>query len=125
MLAGTHTQTVIPIRREADVIGLLVLESRLAETQPGETLAFLTRLSDHAAIAISNAPALRGSPGANLAKSDFVSFVAHELKNPMTSIKGYTELLAKGAVGPSTRCRPTSWRPSAPTSSACPRWSPT
>jgi signal transduction histidine kinase len=30
---------------------------------------------------------------ANDSKSEFVSFVAHELKTPMTSIKGYTDLL--------------------------------
>jgi signal transduction histidine kinase len=75
------------------------MESRLAETQPGETLTFLTRLSDHAAIAIANAQLYQEVQAANDAKSEFVSFVAHELKNPMTSIKGYTELLAKGAVG--------------------------
>ena len=34
-----------------------------------------------------------------LAKSEFVAFVSHELKNPMTSIKGYSELLASGALG--------------------------
>jgi len=65
-----------------------------------EDLAFLNRLSDHAAIAISNAQLYGEVERANLAKSEFVSFVAHELKNPMTSIKGYSELLAGGAVGP-------------------------
>jgi PAS domain S-box-containing protein len=33
------------------------------------------------------------------AKSEFVSIVAHELRTPMTSIKGYTDLLLQGAVG--------------------------
>ena len=99
LLAGAHTQTVVPIRREATVIGLIVMESRLVEPQSAETLTFLTRLSDHAAIAIANAQLYQEVQAANDAKSEFVSFVAHELKNPMTSIKGYTELLAKGAVG--------------------------
>jgi signal transduction histidine kinase len=99
LLAGAHTQTVVPIRREAKVIGLIVLENRVADAQSNESLTFLTRLSDHAAIAIANAQLYHQVQSANEAKSEFVSFVAHELKNPMTSIKGYTELLAKGAVG--------------------------
>ncbi|HSH02259.1 MAG TPA: ATP-binding protein [Anaerolineae bacterium] len=37
---------------------------------------------------------------ANKAKSSFVSIVSHELKNPITSIIGYTDLLAKNAMGP-------------------------
>jgi len=102
LLAGARTQTVVPIRRETNVIGLIVLESRSAEPQPGLALTFLTRLSDHAAIAISNAQLYHEVQAANDAKSEFVSFVAHELKNPMTSIKGYTELISKGAVGPVT-----------------------
>jgi signal transduction histidine kinase len=96
LLQGAHTQIVIPIRRETKVIGLLHLEST-SDSQVD--LDFLTRLTDHAAIAISNAQLFGEVQRANVAKSDFVSFVAHELKNPMTSIKGYTELLAGGAVG--------------------------
>ncbi|MEW6092701.1 MAG: GAF domain-containing protein [Chloroflexota bacterium] len=100
LLPGARTQTVVPIRREASVIGLVVLESRRPESQDGRELVFLSRLSDHAAIAIANAQLYTEIQHANEAKSEFVSFVAHELKNPMTSIKGYSELLAKGAVGP-------------------------
>lgn len=102
LLAGARTQIVIPIRREAHAIGLIVLESRSTDSQGGQEMTFLSRLSDHAAIAIANAQLYNEIQRANEAKSEFVSFVAHELKNPMTSIKGYSELLAKGAVGPIT-----------------------
>jgi signal transduction histidine kinase len=98
-LAGARSQLVIPIRREAKVIGLFVLESTRPDQFAEEAQGFLSRLSDHAAIAISNAQLYGEVQQANIAKSEFVSFVAHELKNPMTSIKGYSELLAAGAVG--------------------------
>jgi signal transduction histidine kinase len=96
LLPTAHTQIVVPIRREAHVIGLIVLES-VNDSQVN--VAFLIRLSDNAAIAISNAQLFAEVQRANRAKSEFVSFVAHELKNPMTSIKGYSELLAAGSVG--------------------------
>jgi signal transduction histidine kinase len=96
ILPMAHTQIIVPIRRETQVIGLLLLEST-SDSQGN--LSFLNQLSDSAAIAIANAQLYDEVQRATLAKSDFVSFVAHELKNPMTSIKGYTELLAAGSVG--------------------------
>ncbi len=98
--AHARAQIVVPIEREDQVIGLLVLESLDPYVWNEETVRFLVRLADHAAIAITNAQLYAEVQEANQTKSDFISFVAHELKTPMTSIRGYADLLAKGAVGP-------------------------
>ncbi|OQY92692.1 MAG: hypothetical protein B6D39_04265 [Anaerolineae bacterium UTCFX2] len=100
LLQDGLAQIAVPIRRETETIGVLLLESRRAETALDEKTSFMMRLSDHAAIAIANAQLYEEVKLANLAKSQFVSFVAHELKNPMASIKGYTELVAAGMAGP-------------------------
>ncbi len=101
-LTNAHSQMIIPIRRESKAIGLFLLESTQMDAFQESMLAFLTRLSDHAAIAIANSQLYAEVQQANNSKSEYASFVAHELKNPMTSIKGYAELLAAGAVGPMT-----------------------
>jgi len=92
-------QVVVPILRETQTTGLILLESRDPSLCDDDNLNFMMRLSDHASIAIANAQLYAAVQAANVAKSEFVSLVAHELKNPMTSIKGYTDLIAAGAVG--------------------------
>ncbi|HWS23648.1 MAG TPA: ATP-binding protein [Anaerolineales bacterium] len=94
---------IVPILRKSTQIGVLYLEGRIPDfKKTDEVSSFLKRLSDHATTAISNGQLHKQLSDTNNAKSEFVSFVAHELKNPMTSIKGYSELMAAGAAGPLT-----------------------
>ena len=76
-----------------------MLESDVAELFTDDDFAFIQRLVEHAAVAIDNARLIQGIEQANRDKTQFISTVAHELKNPMTSIRGYTDLLKGGQVG--------------------------
>lgn len=99
LLPDADAQMAVPVKRQDQVLGVIVLE-KCQGSFTEEDCNLLARLSDHAAIAISNAQLYAAVENANLAKSQFVSAAAHELKNPLTSIKGYSDLLAGGAVGP-------------------------
>jgi signal transduction histidine kinase len=99
VMSETQSQLAVPILREDRVMGVISVESSgLAAFDEGD-LNFMTRLADHAAIAIENASLYSDLKQANEAKSEFVSIVSHELKTPMTSIKGYADLLFKGTAG--------------------------
>jgi signal transduction histidine kinase len=99
VVSETRSQLTVPIRREDRVMGVISVESSKFAAFDKDDLNFITRLADHAAIAIENARLYSDLKEANEAKSEFVSIVSHELKTPMTSIKGYADLLFKGAAG--------------------------
>ncbi len=100
LLPQSRAQLVVPILREGGMIGLLLLESPDPRAYLADEVEFLARLVEHAAIAMANAQLYEAVQEANRAKSEFVSFVAHELKTPMTAIRGYADLLRSGVVGP-------------------------
>ncbi len=99
--AGGVSRLVAPAVREERVIALIAVE-RNGPAFTGAASDFLARLADHAAIAIENARLYSAVRAANDAKSKFVSVVSHELKLPMTSIRGYTDLVRQGMAGPVT-----------------------
>ncbi len=94
------TQITVPIMRANKPVGVLVLESDAPDRFSPQDFDFAQRLVEHAAVAIENARLLEEIEQANRSKTEFISFVAHELKNPMTSIRGYTDLLRGGQAGP-------------------------
>jgi signal transduction histidine kinase len=98
-LRGAKSQLTVPIMSGGEIIAILVLESTLDLGLSLAHMAFVQRVAEHASIAISNALLLRELNLANQSKSEFVSFVAHELKNPLTSIKGYSDFLLNPALG--------------------------
>lgn len=93
------SQITVPILRVNNPIGVLVLESEVEDLFDGKDFEFSQRLVEHAAVAIENARLVKEIEDANRSKSEFISLVSHELKNPMTSIRGYTDLLKSGQTG--------------------------
>jgi len=99
-LESTKAQLSVPILLEGKVIGTLTLESPYEGAFTEGDLSFIQQLADRAAIAIQHARLYEEIQKASEAKSEFVSIVSHELRNPMTNIKGYTDLILSGKAGP-------------------------
>ena len=82
-----------------------VFEARLSplEDRRGRPLGrvvILHDVSDRERLEQALRETRQAAKASDRAKSDFMSVASHEMRTPITSIKGYTDLLAKGTVGP-------------------------
>ncbi len=96
---NTLSQITLPIIHQQKLIGVIAIESDTLDAFSDDELETAVRMTNHAAVAIANAILYEQVLEANLAKSEFVSMVSHELKTPMTSMRGYTDLLLSGMTG--------------------------
>ena len=94
---GSTSYLAAPLLHGDETQGAIIV----AGETPFQTSAqeYLTRLSGRAAAAIANARLYQQVQQANESKSQFVAIVTHELRIPLTSIKGYTDLIRQGVVG--------------------------
>jgi signal transduction histidine kinase len=88
----------VPLSHSGKTLGLVIVErpNHFSESE----IRFLMHLIGRTAAALQNARLYAAVQQMSEAKSQFVSVVSHELRVPMTSIKGYSDLLRQGAVGP-------------------------
>ncbi|GAB4520024.1 MAG: hypothetical protein OHK0046_29740 [Anaerolineae bacterium] len=84
---------IVPIKRENHMMGVLVLNKTDDTPFSEDHQDLVERVVARAAGAIENARLYSAVQAANNAKSEFVGIVAHDLKAPMTAIKGYAEMM--------------------------------
>jgi signal transduction histidine kinase len=87
----TRSILAVPLIRRGKIIGAIeVLNKPEGQSFTEDDLALLTTLAAQAAVSIENARLFE--------QSDLVSEVVHELRTPMTSIIGYSKMLAMPGI---------------------------
>jgi signal transduction histidine kinase len=91
-LGGARSQITIPMISGGELSAMMVLESDKKERLTLLDQQFAQRLAEHASVAMENARLTAELNRTLESKSEFMGFAAHELKNPLTSIKGFASI---------------------------------
>jgi signal transduction histidine kinase len=94
-----HSQMILPLRARGRITGVMAM-LRLTPGHPyaEDDLAFFQELGDRAALILDNARLFEEARDAVRARDEFLSAAAHELRTPVTTVKGYAQMLLRAQV---------------------------
>jgi signal transduction histidine kinase/CheY-like chemotaxis protein len=104
---GWRSVLAVPLLRQDQMLGALVIRRRTAGTFSAETLELLETFAGQSALAIVNARLYRelATKSAELEvvsqhKSEFLASMSHELRTPLNAVIGFSEVLLDQMFGP-------------------------
>src|SRR5262245_48615507 len=104
--AGFHSILGLPLLREGNPIGVIILARKVARAFSDKQIELATTFADQAVIAIENVRLFeeiqdksRQLEIASQHKSQFLANMSHELRTPLNAILGYTELILDNIYG--------------------------
>jgi PAS domain S-box-containing protein len=102
--SGAQSMMVVPILVRDTVLGAITLIAAESARRYTETSLSTARdLAAHAALAVDNARLYERAQQAIRAREDVLSFVSHDLRNPLMGIQLTTETMLRGVPGEERR----------------------
>ena len=103
---GWRSMVAVPMLRESQIIGVLVVRRLHPGTIPEETCELLQTFASQSALAILNARLFRDLEEktaelqvASRHKSEFLASMSHELRTPLNAVIGFSEVLLDQMFG--------------------------
>jgi signal transduction histidine kinase len=100
LAAGLGAVFTFPLHNGGERFGALDLYRETPGALDDDAIGAARTLADVTSVYLLNAKTRHEMQEFERAQNDFVSKVSHELRSPLTAVRGYVELLIDGAPGP-------------------------